>query len=202
MTPNMTRKTAWISALAAALILFAACKDLKTPAQQALDSVTAAMNAVTESATIYAPQDLAGAENALTSLQQSFGLKEYQKVIDQCPQVLGQVDALKRTIEARKSELETAWSALTSGLPGVVGAIQSRVDILAQAKKLPAGMTPDMLASAQQGLADMTATWGAATAAANSGNLVDAVAQGDRVKMIAGQVMSSLGMPVPPALAN
>ncbi len=202
MTPNMTRKTAWISALAVALILFAACKDLKTPAQQALDSVTAAVNAVTESATIYAPQDLTGAENALTSLQQSFGLKEYQKVIDQCPQVLGQVDALKRTIEARKSELGTAWSALTSGLPGVVGAIQSRVDILSQAKKLPAGMTPDMLASAQQGLADMTAAWGAATAAANSGNLVDAVAQGDQVKMMAGKVMSALGMAVPPALAN
>ena len=202
MTPNMTRKTAWIFALAAALVLFAACKDLKTPAQQALDSVTAAVNAVTESATIYAPQDLAGVQNALTGLQQSFGLKEYQKVIDQCPQVLGQVDALKRTIEARKSELGTAWSALTSGLPGVVDAIKSRVDILSQAKKLPAGMTADMLASAQQGLADMTAAWGGATAAANSGNLVDAVAQGDQVKRMAGQVMSALGMPVPPALVN
>ena len=202
MTPTTMRKTAWILALAAALLLFAACKDLKTPAQQALDSVTAAVNAVTDTATIYAPQELAKVQNALTGLQQAFGLKEYQKVIDQAPQLLGQVDALKGAVEARKSELGTAWSALTSGLPGVVDAIKSRVDILSQAKKLPAGMTPDMLASAQQGLADMTAAWGAATAAASADNLVDAVAKGDQVKSMAAQVMTSLGMQAPPALAN
>jgi hypothetical protein len=198
----MTRKTAWISALAAALLLFAACKDLRTPAQQALDSVTAAVNAVTDAATIYAPEDLANVQNALTGLQQAFGLKEYQKVIDQCPQLLAQVNALKGAVDARRSELGTSWNALTSGLPGVVDAIKSRVEILAQAKKLPAGMTPDMLASAQQGLADMTAAWGAATAAANADNLVDAVANGNQVKSLAAQVMTSLGMAPPPALAN
>jgi hypothetical protein len=198
----MTRKTTWIPALAAALLLFAACKDLKTPAQQALDSVTAAVNAVTDKATIYAPQDLANVQNNLTGLQQAFGLKEYQKVIDQAPQLTAQVEALKGAIQARKSELGSSWSELTSGLPGVVDAIKGRVDILAQAKKLPAGMTPDMLASAQQGLADMTAAWGAATAAANADNLVDAVAKGNQVKAMAAQVMTSLGMAVPPALAN
>jgi hypothetical protein len=63
-------------------------------------------------------------------------------------------------------------------------------------------MTPEMLAGAQQGLADMTGAWGAATAAANADNLVEAVAQGNRVKSLAAQVMTSLGMAVPPALAN
>jgi hypothetical protein len=202
VTLHMTRKTAWIPALAAALLLFAACKDLRTPAQQALDSVTAAVNAVTDAATIYAPEDLAKVQNALTGLQQTFGLKEYQKVIDGVPQLTAQVEALKGTIQSRKAELGNSWSALTAGLPGVVDAIKSRVDILAQAKKLPAGMTPDMLASAQQGLADMTAAWGAATAAANADNLVDAVAKGNQVKAMAAQVMTSLGMAVPPALAN
>ena len=202
MTLHMTRKTAWISALAAALLLFAACKDLRTPAQQALDSVTAAVNAVTDAATIYAPEDLAKVQNALTGLQQTFGLKEYQKVIDGVPQLTAQVEALKGTIQSRKAELGNSWSALTAGLPGVVDAIKSRVDILAQAKKLPAGMTPDMLASAQQGLADMTAAWSAATAAANADNLVDAVAKGNQAKAMAAQVMTSLGMAVPPALAN
>ncbi|MCU0223667.1 MAG: hypothetical protein MUF27_06285 [Acidobacteria bacterium] len=202
MTLNTLRKSAWIACLAATLVLFAACKDLKTPAQQALDSVTAAVNSVTDVASIYAPQDLAAVQNALTGLQQSFGLKEYQKVIDGVPQLTAQVEALKGTIQSRKAELGTSWSALTAGLPGVVDAIKGRVDILAQAKKLPAGMTPEMLASAQQGLADMTAAWGAATAAANADNLVDAVAKGDQVKSMAAQVMTSLGMQVPPALAN
>ena len=202
MTSTTTRKTVWIPALAAALLLFAACKDLRTPAQQALDSVTAAVNAVTDKATIYAPQDLAKVQNTLTGLQQAFGLKEYQKVIDQVPPLTAQVDALKGAIEARKAELGNSWSTLTAGLPGVVDAIKSRVDVLAQAKKLPAGMTPDMLAGAQQGLADMTAAWGAATTAANADNLVEAVARGTEVKATAAQVMTSLGMQVPPALAN
>ncbi len=202
MTLNTLRKSAWIACLAAALVLFAACKDLKTPAQQALDSVTAAVNSVTDVAAIYAPQDLAAVQNTLTGLQQSFGLKEYQKVIAGVPQLTAQVEALKGAIQSRKAELGNSWSVLTAGLPGVVDAIKGRVDILAQAKKLPAGMTPEMLAGAQQGLADMTAAWGAATAAANADNLVDAVAKGDQVKSMAAQVMTSLGMQVPPALAN
>ncbi|MCU0231918.1 MAG: hypothetical protein MUC67_11180, partial [Acidobacteria bacterium] len=202
VTPNTLRKSAWISALAAALVLFAACKDLKTPAQQALDSVTAAVESVTDVASIYAPQDLAAVQNALTGLQQAFGLKEYQKVIDGVPQLKAQVDALNGAIASRKAELGSTWNTLTAGLPGVVDAIKGRMDILAQAKKLPAGMTPEMLAGAQQGLADMTGAWGAATAAANADNLVEAVAQGNRVKSLAAQVMTSLGMAVPPALAN
>jgi hypothetical protein len=202
VTLNTLRQSAWIASLAAALVLFAACKDLKTPAQQALDAVTASIDAVTDTASIYAPQDLAKVQNALTGLQQAFGLKEYQKVIDGVPQLAAQVEALKGTIQSRKAELGNTWSTLTAGLPGVVDAIKGRVDILAQARKLPAGMTPEMLAGAQQGLADMTAAWGAATAAANADNLVEAVAQGNRVKSLAAQVMTSLGMAVPPALAN
>ena len=202
MTPNTLRQSAWMALLAAALVLFAACKDLKTPAQQALDAVTASINSVTDTASIYAPQDLAAVQNTLTGLQQAFGLKEYQKVIDGVPQLSAQVEALKGTIQSRKAELGNTWGALTAGLPGVVDAIKGRVDILAQAKKLPAGMTPEMLAGAQQGLADMTAAWGAATAAANADNLVDAVANGNQVKSLAAQVMTSLGMTVPPALAN
>lgn len=202
MNPTMTRKTACILALAAMLTLFAACKDLKTPAQQALDSATAAVTAVTAAATTYAPQELTNVQNALTGLQQAFGMKEYQKVIDQAPQLVAQVDALKGAIEARRSELSGSWSTLTAGLPGVVDAIKSRVEILSQARKLPAGMTAESLAAAQQGLADMTAAWGAATEAANADNLVDAVARGNQVKATAAQVMTSLGMQVPPALAN
>jgi hypothetical protein len=202
VTPNTFRQSAWIALLVAALVLFAACKDLKTPAQQALDAVTASINAVTDTASIYAPQDLAAVQNALTGLQQAFGQKEYQKVIDGVPRLSAQVEALKGTIQSRKAELGNTWGALTAGLPGVVDAIRSRVDILAQAKKLPAGMTPEMLAGAQQGLADMTAAWGAATAAANADNLVEAVEKGNQVKRLAAQVMTSLGMAVPPALAN
>ncbi len=202
MTLNTFRKTTWIVCLIAVLALLAGCKDLKTPAQQALDAVTASIDAVTDAASIYAPEDLATVQNALTGMQQAFGSKEYQKVIDGVPQLAAQVEALKGAVQSRKAELGNTWSTLTAGLPGVVDAIKGRVDILAEAKKLPAGMTPEMLAGAQQGLADMTAAWGAATAAANADNLVEAVAQGNQVKSLAAQVMTSLGMAVPPALAN
>ena len=80
--------------------------------------------------------------------------------------------------------------------------IKSRVDILSQAKKLPAGMTADSLAAAKSGLAEITAQWTAATEASKSGNLMDAIAKAAAVKKKAAEVLTTLNMPVPEALKS
>lgn len=104
------------------------------------------------------------------------------------------------TAAAKKVELAKTWDGFSSGFPRVVDAIKSRVDILSQSKKLPAGMTPDNLATAKAGLADITQQWTAATDASKSGNLADAVAKTPSLKAKAVEVLTALKMPVPEAL--
>ncbi len=74
------------------------------------------------------------------------------------------------------------------------------MDILSQAKKLPATMTADKLAAAKAGLAELTESWTAATEAFKAGNVPDAVAKATAMKSKAAEVLGILGMPVPDAL--
>jgi hypothetical protein len=87
-------------------------------------------------------------------------------------------------------------------MPKVVEAIKSRVDILSQSKKLPAGMTAEKLAEAKTGLAEITKQWTEATAASTGGNLMDAIAKATAVKKKAAEVLTALNMPVPEALKS
>jgi hypothetical protein len=87
-------------------------------------------------------------------------------------------------------------------MPKVVEAIQSRVDILSQSKKLTAGITAEKFAEAKAGLAEITKQWSEATAASTSGNLTDALAKATAVKKKAAEVLTALNMPVPEALKS
>jgi hypothetical protein len=102
----------------------------------------------------------------------------------------------------KKEELTKAWQDLSSGMPRVVDAIKSRVDILSQSKKLPAGMSAETLAQAKAGLNEITQQWTAATEASKGGNLMDAVAKASALKVKAAEVLTLLKMPVPEALKS
>ncbi len=104
--------------------------------------------------------------------------------------------------EAARKEREPArvWEGISSGMPRVIEAIESRVEILSQMKKLPVGMTAERLAKAKTGLAEITKHWTEATAAATAGNLTDAFAKGTAAKKKAAEVLTALNMPVPEAL--
>jgi len=79
----------------------------------------------------------------------------------------------------------------------MVGAIQSRVDILSKAKKLPANLTAEKFAEVKSGLEAATADWAKAQESFKSGNLGDAIALANTVKGKAVQAMGILGLPVP-----
>ena len=96
--------------------------------------------------------------------------------------------------KARKDELTKSWADMSDSVPKMMDAIKSRVDILSQSKKLPAGMDAAKLAAAKDGLASATATWGEAQEAAKAGKWTDALAKGGTVKSKAEEIMASLGM--------
>jgi hypothetical protein len=71
------------------------------------------------------------------------------------------------------------------------------VGILAQSKRLLAGITRQALDTAKAGLASASQTWSEATAAASAGDVATAVAKGTAVRASIVNIMQSLNMQVP-----
>jgi hypothetical protein len=105
-------------------------------------------------------------------------------------------------VATKKNELAKNWQDMNAGMPRVMEAIQRRVDILSQSKKLPAGITSEQLAQAKSGLTEINSQWTEATTASANGNLADAVAKGTAAKRKSAEVLAALNMPVPEALKS
>jgi hypothetical protein len=188
--------------LAAAIALLAvACAGQKEPATKAVADAEAALSAVKAQAAQYVPEQLQSVESTLTGLKDSLAKGDFKGVLAAAPQLTSQLAALKDAAAAKKVEMDAAiekaksdWSGYAADLPNMVGAIQSRVDILSKARKLPAGMDKAKLDGAMQGLEAMKSTWTDAGAAFASGNVLDAVAKAQQVKASGTQIMADLGM--------
>ncbi len=88
---------------------------------------------------------------------------------------------------------------MNSGVPKMAEAIKSRVDILSQSKKLPAGLDRAKLDGAKTDLATLNQSWTETSGAYQSGNVNDAVAKAQAAKTKAVEIMTALNMTVPEA---
>jgi hypothetical protein len=86
------------------------------------------------------------------------------------------------------------WATLSTDLPKMVSAIQSRVDILSQSKSLPKNLSKESFEAAKLGLDAINASWAQATAAASSGDSLGAVANARVVQEKGAEVLALLGM--------
>ena len=83
----------------------------------------------------------------------------------------------------------------------MVNAIQSRVDILSQSKKLPAGLDRSKVDAAKTDLTAVNQTWSEVSEAYKAGNFTDAIGKATAAKNQAVQIMTALNME-PPAAAK
>ena len=197
------------SVVAIAAFTFAACASDKDPAEKALRAAEDAVSGAVAEGSKYVPDQARTVQDALRSLKDSFAKGDYKAVLAGAGDVTGKAKALTDATAAKKAELEKAkveltkdWEAMSGGLPKVVEAIKSRVDILSQAKKLPAGVDKAAVDGAKSGLEVINKTWSEAQDAFNSGNVVDAVAKAKTVRTMAADIMTKLGMTVPEALKS
>ena len=199
----MHRHLSSLIAMLLVAILVAACGSAdKGPAETALKAAEEAINSAKGEASKYMPDQVASLDSALAATRDKFSKGDYKAVLSDAPALTSKAQELASAAAAKKAELTKSWEGLSSGMPRVVEAIKSRVDILSQSKKLPAGMNADTLAQAKAGLNEITQQWTAATEASKGGNLMDAVAKASAVKVKAAEVLTLLKMPVPEALKS
>ena len=186
-----------------AATLLAACGSAdKGPAETALKAAEEAINSAKGDASKYMPDQVRSLESALAATREKLSKGDYKAVLSEAPALTSKAQEIASAAAAKKAELTKSWEGLSSGMPRVVEAIKSRVDILSQSKKLPAGMSAETLAQAKAGLSEITQQWTAATEASKGGNLADAVAKASSVKVKAAEVLTLLKMPVPEALKS
>jgi hypothetical protein len=181
--------------------LAAACGSAdKGPAEVAIKAAEEAVNTAKAEVSKYMPSEAGQLDAGLAAARDKFGKGDFKGALAEAQAVTAKAKELTSAVAAKKEELSKAWQDMSAGMPKVVDAIKSRVDILSQSKKLPAGITAEKFSEAKAGLAQLTQQWTEATAASASSNWAEAVAKGTAAKKKAAEVLTALNMPVPEAL--
>src|ERR1700722_7245416 len=165
--------------LCSVAILFVACANQMEPAKNALDNINSTLNSVSADAQKYVPDQFADAQTKVAALTASFEKKDYAAVVAGAPPVFAEVNGLRGAAEATKEEMMKAlgneWRSLAASVPQSLSAVQTRIDDLSKAKRVPKDVD---LGTAKSGLADATSAWDKAQEAFKAGNPADAVTAG------------------------
>ena len=194
------QQAVWLLAVLAVLAL-TGCESEKAPAQQAVSSAEQALAPLRDAGQKYAPDQLQAIDATLASMKDNFNKGDYKAVVSAVPGFNTSLSALRDAVQAKQKEAEEAaakakdtWGPMSTDVPKMVDAIESRVGILSKSRHLPKGVTKESLASAKSAVDSMKSAWSEASNAATSGDYVSAVTKGNAVKDQATQTMASLGM--------
>ena len=199
--PN--RNTVFLAACVAALLL-AGCASQKEPAAKLIAEAEATLAEYKDDAARFAPEQMKALEARIASLKEQLQKGDYKDILADSPELTRAVAALKDTSTAKKAEFEAAlaaakadWATLSAELPGMVEAIQARVDALGKARRLPKNLDPDQIAAARAKFEEMKTSWDEASSAFLSGDAAAAVESAKAIKARGAEVMAELGMTQP-----
>jgi len=184
--------------LAVALVPFAlavACADAaKAPAEAAMKAAESAVTELRGDPARFAPDQVKAVQDAYAKAIDAIGKQDYKGALAAAGDIPAKAKAALAAAAAKKDELMKAWNEVSGSLPGMVGAIKSRVDILSQSKKLPAGLDAAALDKAKQGLADVESGWAKVSEQFKRGDMSGAIAQAKGLKDKGMEIMKSIGM--------
>ena len=187
-------KKTWKYALALVCAATLACNSGKAPAEAAMKLAEEAVAGAQTEAANLVPDDMKSLSDDMAAAQAAMAKGDYKTALASAQSIQQKANDVLAKAKAKKDELTATWNQLSDSVPKMVDAIKSRVDILSQSKKLPAGMDAAKLASAKDGLAAATTAWTEAQEAFKAGKWTDAIAKATSVKDKATEVMATLGM--------
>ena len=175
-----------IAIICAAVMIMACGGKDKGPAELAMKAAEEAVSTAKTEAGKIVPDQISALERALASAKDKLAKGDFQGALVEAQGLVGKAKDVIEAAKAKKDELTR-----------MVAAVESRVGILSQAKKLPANLTAEALEETKSGLAAAKADWAKAQESFNSGNLAEAVSLANAVKDKAVKAMETLGLPVP-----
>ena len=186
-------------ALAATTMLMTGCAKQRGPANEALDRIEASLKEVRDDAKKFAPQGLKGVEAQFQNLKQSFESKDYDNVLAGTPQLEKAVGSLKEAVASGKAQAraalaaaKTEWEGLSATVSRQVDAIQTRIDELSKARRLPWGINKKEFEGSQSAFESMKAQWAEATAEYKKGDAVEANTKARTAKGMGEELIEQL----------
>jgi hypothetical protein len=176
-----------VTAILAGTMLLAACDTAKkTGADAAIKTAQTAYSAIADQAKTYAPDQAAAVQASIQSAKDAYDKGDYSAAFDAAKELPGKIQDLSKAISAKKDELTAKWNELSSSMPGMVSAVQTKMDALTKSHRVPKGAA-DMFASVKQ-------TWADASSSFTSGQIPDALAKASAAKQKLVDLEASLGM--------
>ena len=199
----MKSKKYWIPILLVVFGLFvAACgSGNKDAATVAIKAAEESWNAVKGEVVKYIPDQAKGVEDAIKGAKENFDKGNFDAALAAAKAIPDKVKELTAVAAAKKAQLMKSWEEMSGGMPRMLEAIKSRLDILSASKKLPENLDKAKLEGAKTGYENAAKMWDDAKATFSGGNVADAMAKANDVKGKAVEVMTALGMQVPAAAA-
>ena len=201
----MSIRSTWLLVVAAGLVM-AGCASQQEPATKAVAAAQAALGAVRDEASQYAPDQLKAAEEALQRIQGKLEGGDYSDVLTAAPSLAKQVDDLKTAAADGKARMEAAmadardlWPTLSADLPKMTEALKARLEALAKMKALPEGVDAANLDFSRKSYEELSTEWTAAQADFAAGRFTDAASKANAARRRATDLMARLK--VPPAKA-
>ena len=181
-------------AIAVLCVGLAACSRDKEPAEQALKAATEAVEGARAEGSKFAAEQFKALEDQLKAAKDLFEKKEYTQALQSAGGIAAKAQEVLKAAADKKAELTKSWQEFEAGIPQTMEAIKSRLDILGQAKKLPAGMDKDKLAAIQSGFEEAGKAFEDAKNAAASGDFGKALEAGKAVKDKLAEMATTLGL--------
>lgn len=191
-----------ITAVALCCVALVACSQ-KGPAEAALKAAEASMNEIKAEGAKYAPEQTKGVLTSFGSAQDAFNKGDYKVAMEIAQGIPAKAKDVVAAIAAKKDALTKSWNELNASVPGMVEQVKAKVDAWSAMKKLPKDVDAAKVEAAKASLSDIQKSWGEASDAFKSGNLIDANAKGNAVKTKVSDEMTTLGLtPGAPAAAQ
>jgi hypothetical protein len=140
-------------------------------------------------------------EESVAKLKANLTSKDYKAVVLGAPSVAASVTSLKDTVAKKKADLATVmaaaqeeWAELSTSVPQMIEAIQSRVDTLSKSRRLPNNLDKATFETVKTDFDALKADWTAAGSQFASGAAADAVRTARAAKTKGEEILVKLGM--------
>ncbi|MCP5327487.1 MAG: hypothetical protein H7A17_03470 [Sinobacteraceae bacterium] len=190
-------------ALVAVSLAIGGCANREAPAVRAVADAKAALATFRDQAEQFAASELQQVDAVLGDLEAHLQNGDYGAMVDAAPDLSMQIEALyATTVERRAAHAQAniaarvAWTTLAEDVPKMIQALQSRIDVLAKSRRLPADLDRTQFDAVRVRFEQMKSLWLEATAAVAAGEVVEAVGHGEMAATKGAEAMSMLGMTI------
>jgi len=189
----MRRAVAWLATMALSFALVA-CGGNKGPAEAAIAAATKAVDAVRDDGTRFAGEQFAQLEAALNAAKDKLASGDYKAAIEGAGGLAAKAEEVAKAAAEKKAQLTVAWGEFDAGIPKLMEGLKSRLDILSEAKKLPAGLDKAKLEGLRAGYDEAAGIFEKAKASAASGDFPTAIEAGNAIKSKVMEIAAAVGL--------